>query len=45
MKIGARNKSNEELSVKIGGRNKPVKMGGRYKAVRNGKRKMLGCNY
>jgi hypothetical protein len=40
MKIGGRNKSNEALSVKIGGRNKPVKMGGRYKPVRNVRRLM-----
>jgi len=42
MKIGGRNKSNEALSVKIGGRNKAVKMGGRIKPVRTLKRKMLG---
>jgi len=41
MKIGARNKSIDDLTAKIGARNKPVKIGGRYKPIRNVKRNNL----
>lgn len=38
MKIGARNKSNAELVMKVGARNKPVKIGTRYRGIRDVKK-------